>query len=110
MKWRNICRLNRSSIIAMLLSCLGLLTQTAMAETARDAQTIFQNFCFSCHGTGWEDAPVVGDSFAWEDRTQQGMDVLLKNTLNGINSMPPKGGCNDCSEDELRALIEWMIN
>lgn len=80
-----------------------------IAQESRDAETIFDDFCFSCHGTGWENAPVIGDSFAWEERKEQGIDVLLKHTLEGFNTMPAKGSCTDCSEEELRKVVEWMI-
>jgi len=81
----------------------------ATANNARTPQTIFQDFCFSCHGTGWENAPVVGDAFDWEERREQGIDTLLKHTLEGINAMPAKGACTDCTEEELKKTVEWMI-
>lgn len=76
---------------------------------ARDPQTVFDNFCFSCHGTGWEDAPVIGDEYAWEERKAQGLETLLKNTTEGLNGMPPKGACADCTSEELKAVVQWMI-
>lgn len=76
---------------------------------SRDADTVFDTFCFSCHGTGWDNAPVIGDSLVWDDRRAKGIDVLLKHTIEGFNAMPPKGGCADCSEKELRAVVEMLI-
>ena len=52
---------------------------------------------------------MLGDAAAWEPRVAQGMDVLMANTINGINVMPPKGTCMACSDDELRAAVEYMI-
>lgn len=93
------------------LRLLGLLTATSFAEAEepRDPESIFNNFCFSCHGTGWEDAPVIGDDYAWDPRREEGIEVLLARTIDGYNAMPPKGGCADCSEQELRSTVEWMI-
>ncbi len=95
------------------LTSLGLITGLCLpffagAET-RAPEDLFKKYCFDCHGTGWEDAPVVGDSFAWEERREQGIETLLKHTIEGYYSMPPKGGCNDCSNEEFKALIEWMM-
>nr|MCS5577811.1 c-type cytochrome [Alteromonas macleodii] len=28
---------------------------------------------------------------------------------NGINAMPPRGTCGNCSDDEIKAAIEYMI-
>ena len=91
---------------AVLYSAI-IQSYTVMAAE-RNPDTIFNDFCFACHGTGWEDAPVIGDSFAWEDRIGKGLDTLLKNTLEGVNAMPPKGACDDCSKDELLAVIKYM--
>ncbi len=90
------------------LLLIFLASSQANSSEARKPEKLFDTFCFSCHGTGWENAPVIGDSFAWEERIEQGIDVLLKHTVEGFNSMPPKGGCADCTSDELKALILWM--
>lgn len=92
---------------ALLFVIAGFSTASQAAEE-KDPQELFNSFCFSCHGTGWENAPVVGDSFDWEERKEQGIDTLLQHTLEGFNSMPPKGGCTECSEAELKSLVEWM--
>lgn len=94
--------------ILLLFSLLMLSTHQCLSAE-RDAETLFNEFCFACHGTGWEDAPVIGDSFAWEDRLKKGLQELVNNTINGINAMPPKGTCNDCSEAEIKAVVRWLI-
>ena len=38
----------------------------------------------------------------------KGMDALVEAVENGLNAMPPKGMCFDCSADEYKALIEYM--
>lgn len=92
--------------LALLLSCTAPFT---MAE-GRNPEQLFDSYCFSCHGTGWDNAPVIGDAFAWEDRIGKGADVLLQNTINGFNTMPPKGNCFDCTDAELKALVEFLIS
>ncbi|WP_460234054.1 c-type cytochrome [Aurantivibrio plasticivorans] len=99
---------SKLNILIGLCFFVGFIPDLATAEQARSPQTIFDTFCFSCHGTGWENAPVLGDSFAWEGRKEQGMAVLLQHTLEGFGGMPIKGGCADCTEEELKATIEWM--
>lgn len=92
----------------LLLLVLGIVF-AAHAEDTRDPEALFNQHCFSCHGTGWEGAPVVGDDFAWEERREKGVEGLLQNTVAGFSGMPAKGGCSDCSEAELKAIVEWMI-
>lgn len=92
----------------VILSLLCVAAPLAIAE-GRDAEQLFDSYCFSCHGTGWDNAPVLGDSFAWEDRIAKGMEVLLENTIKGFNAMPPKGNCFDCTEAELKAVVEFLL-
>ncbi len=76
----------------------------------RSGEEVFQQACFSCHGTGFYGAPVIGDDYAWEDRLSRGEAALLENTLQGLNSMPARGGCTHCSDGEIQAAIIYLIN
>jgi cytochrome c5 len=55
-------------------------------------------------------APKIGDTPAWKARADKegGVDAILKTAIAGINAMPPKGTCADCTDDELRAAIVKM--
>ena len=67
--------------------------------------------CFACHSTGAAGAPKVGDGMAveWEPRLEKGLDAVVANTVNGLNTMPAKGLCFDCTDDDLRAIVQYMI-
>lgn len=73
------------------------------------AKEIYQSKCFACHGTGAAGAPVVGKADAWAPRIDKGMDTLVKHAVEGFNAMPPMGTCMDCSEAEIRAVVEYMV-
>jgi cytochrome c5 len=83
----------------------------AAAGTAsvRSGEQVYQTACAACHGTGAAGAPKFGDAAAWAPRAEKGMDTLLNHAVNGFNAMPPKGLCADCSDDELKAAIEYMV-
>ena len=83
---------------------------TAAAGAARSADDIIARHCTACHTTGLLGAPKIGDTAAWKERAdhQGGLDGILAAAINGINAMPPKGTCGDCSDDELRAAIQKM--
>jgi len=49
-----------------------------------------------------------GDQAAWKPRLDKGPDVLLKNVTEGLNVMPPRGLCMDCSPEDLAAVIAWI--
>ena len=45
----------------------------------------------------------------WPPRIAKGNDALLSSVKNGLKAMPPKVTCMSCSEDELRAAMEYMV-
>jgi len=79
------------------------------AAVARDGQTIYKTACIACHDAGVAGAPKLGDKAAWAPRIAKGSDALYSNLQNGLNAMPPKGTCMNCSEDELKAVLDYMI-
>jgi cytochrome c5 len=71
---------------------------------------IYQKACFACHATGVANAPKLGDKAAWEPRAAQGIDTLLQTAIDGKGAMPPRGTCAACSDDDLRAAIQYMLS
>ena len=68
--------------------------------------------CFACHSTGAAGAPKVGAGMSaeWEPRLEKGLDAVVQNAINGVNTMPAKGLCFDCTDEDLRAIVEYMID
>jgi len=85
-------------------------TTTAAAAGPRSGEQVYNGSCMACHGTGVAGAPKVGDKAAWESRAGKGIDGLLKTAISGLNAMPPKGTCADCSDEELKGAIEYMLS
>lgn len=91
--------------------------QTASADNSggsssgpRSGKTIFDAHCTACHSSGAMGAPKVGSKADWGPRIKKGIDTLLSHAENGFNAMPPKGLCSDCSKQELKNAIEYMIS
>ncbi|MGF1738800.1 c-type cytochrome [Photobacterium satsumensis] len=80
-----------------------------VAAGPRSGDTVYGTFCAACHGTGVMGAPKIGDSTDWSPRLAKGNDVLADHAINGFNAMPAKGSCMDCSDDEIIAAIDHMI-
>lgn len=83
--------------------------QAAAPSGPKSGDQVYQASCFACHGTGAMGAPKKGDAAAWEPRLAKGMDTLLSHAINGFNAMPPKGTCMACSDEEIKAAIDYMI-
>jgi cytochrome c5 len=81
----------------------------AVPAGPKSGADVYQQACFACHGTGVMDAPKKGDKAAWAPRKAKGLSVLLEHAINGFNAMPPKGTCMACSNDEIKAAIDYML-
>lgn len=77
---------------------------------AKSADDVIAAHCGACHSAGVLGAPKIGDGADWKKRAdeQGGLDGLLAKAISGINAMPPKGTCADCSDDELMSAIKKM--
>ena len=75
-----------------------------------DGQETYQASCQACHATGAAGAPKLGDKEAWAPRIATGIDAMLAVAISGKGAMPPKGACMACTDDELKAAIEYMIS
>ena len=85
--------------------------QIAQLSDGFNPEQKYMASCFACHSTGAAGAPKVGDGMAveWEPRLEKGLDAVVANTVNGLNTMPAKGLCFDCTDDDLRAIVQYMI-
>ncbi len=64
--------------------------------------------CALCHAAGVGGAPRVGVKADWQARVEKGPGMLMVNTIDGINQMPPLGYCQDCGLDDFAAMIKFM--
>ena len=87
---------------------------TAPMVVVADGASVESNFnksCATCHNAGIAGAPKFADAAAWAPRVEKGMDALYASTINGLPpAMPQKGMCFSCSDDELRALVDYMVD
>ena len=72
-------------------------------------QKTYEESCVTCHGNPALGAPVLGDKEAWKKVTAKGVEKVYHNGINGINSMPPKGG-TDLNDEQIKEVIDYMIN
>jgi cytochrome c5 len=73
-------------------------------------EEIYNTTCMGCHSTGAGGAPKMGDKGAWAARIKQGNDTLYKHAIEGLNAMPPKGLCMTCSDEEVIATVDYIVN
>jgi len=78
----------------------------------RSGAQVYAYRCAACHAKTTQGAPMPGDDIEWGMRARQGMKVLMQHTVNGYRQllMPPRGGCQNCSDAELQAAIVYMLD
>ena len=90
-------------------SCGG--AAVAAASGPRSGEDVYNGACMACHTTGAGGAPVLGDVAAWADRIAKGTAALHAAGVNGVpgTGMIAKGGCMNCSDDEIYAAVDYMV-
>jgi cytochrome c5 len=88
-------------------SCGGAVAATG--GKPKTGEEVYNTSCMACHSTGVSGAPKSGDKAAWKPRIAQGADTLHTHAITGIRAMPPKGTCAACSDDEVKAAVDYMV-
>lgn len=83
--------------------------QDLEAPKERQGATVYRQLCSTCHSSGQDLMPQLNDPQAWQPRLAQGIESLYRNTIDGIGDMPAKGLCENCSDAELRAAVDFMV-
>ncbi|WP_428819757.1 c-type cytochrome [Microbulbifer sp. MCCC 1A16149] len=82
---------------------------SASSGGTRSGSDVYTGHCAACHATGAAGAPKFGDAAAWAPRIDKGIDTLYTHAINGFNAMPARGLCMDCSDDEVKAAVDHMV-
>ena len=92
-------------------TCGGPAVASAGSGAARSGEDVYNAACMACHSTGAAGAPKLGDAAAWADRIAKGNDALYASGISGVagTGMMAKGGCMNCSDDETKAAVDYMV-
>lgn len=77
-----------------------------------EGMQIYQHYCANCHAQkpliplG---APRIGYEADWQFRLKQSMQLLYQHTDEGLNAMPARGGCFECTDHQLILAIVALV-
>ena len=77
-----------------------------------EGQAIVEHFCASCHAEDPEisiGAPRIRHAEDWKPRLKQGLSSLFQHADEGLNAMPPRGGCFECTDKQLMLAIKALL-
>nr|WP_182990287.1 c-type cytochrome [Massilia sp. Se16.2.3] len=79
-------------------------------KVLQSGNAVYTAVCAACHGTGAAGAPKIGVAADWGPRLAQGYDTLIKHAIEGIRTMPAKGGNPDLDNVEVERAVVYMAN
>lgn len=89
---------------------LSLIPSAAEPNLPRGKQ-VYLSTCVICHQSGAMGAPLIGDGDNWYYRlTTHGLSKIYANALHGFNSMPIKGACVTCSDNDVISAVNYILN
>lgn len=101
-KWYQLASANGNRFAQAKTGNISVANQSATANHTLDKS------CSSCHETGKNGAPVVGDKVAWTPRIDSGQEALLKSVKDLLNSLPPNSAVA-LSDDEIKTQINVLL-
>ena len=79
-------------------------------KVLKTGEQVYAAACAACHTAGAAGAPKLGDKGQWASRLGQGFDTLWNHAVNGIGSMPAKGGNAGLDDIEVARAVAYMGN
>ncbi len=78
--------------------------------TEKTGEQVYNLACMMCHAAGLMAAPKFGDKEQWAPRIVQGYTTLVTHAVQGIRSMPAKGGNPALTDGEVANAVAYMAN
>ncbi len=76
----------------------------------RSGQEVYDQVCAACHDTGAAGSPLLDAADEWEARLEErGFDGIVQSVIDGMGAMPPRGGDQDATDEELEASVEYIL-
>ncbi len=76
----------------------------------KSGEEVTKAVCSMCHAAGLMAAPIIGNKEQWAPRIAQGYETLVKHAIEGIRSMPARGGNPDLTDGEIANAVAHMAN
>lgn len=80
------------------------------AAVEKSGEDVVKAVCSMCHAAGLMNSPKIGDKAQWQPRIAQGYELLVKHAIDGIRSMPARGGNPALTDGEVANAVAHMAN
>lgn len=89
-----------------LFLALSFFSLSAIAS----GEETYKAVCSSCHATGLNKAPMLGDKKQWGKLIKEGQAHITSDGYYGVRAMPAKGGKPDLTVTEFASAVVYMAN
>ncbi len=93
--------------LTIILTACSSGSDTKQIEQGRE---IVKANCFVCHGQGINGAPIIGNIKMWGERVKQGKETLVSHAIEGYNMMPPRGGKQELTDEQITLAVVYMLS
>ncbi len=79
-------------------------------ESEIQGKRIYEQYCSVCHQNGIASAPLFRNEENWKSRlNKKTIDDLVSSATKGLNAMPAKGTCIECTDEDLKNALQYML-
>ena len=83
---------------------------STVAAGERTGEQVYQSVCFTCHDTGAGGAAKLDESKKWTAKqAARTLNQIYQSALEGRNAMPARGSCVDCTDEEIKLAVDYML-
>ncbi len=79
-------------------------------EKPDNSELLYQMICSGCHDTGTSGAPRLTEPTQWTNIMAKPREDVYRNTIDGYREMPERGLCYICTNGQLKATVEYMLD
>ena len=108
------------SVLSIISCTLLLFVLASVADTrpvygqTGEGEKIYTEYCGGCHDGGFwgwlSGAPKTGNKTDWEPALKKGPVEMTATAIKGVGRMDPKGGCETCSDEQIRSAVDYIIS
>ena len=89
---------------------IAVASSESSEQVERSGEEVYNTKCQVCHSSGMNGAPKYASLEDWAPRIERGIDDLVMSAIAGKGGMPARGACMDCSDNEIKLSVEYMID
>ncbi len=91
-------------------SSIAVASSESSEKAERSGEEIYNANCQGCHSSGVMGAPKYASLAGWASRIDLGLEKLTLSAIAGKGGMPAKGTCMDCSDNEIKLTVQYLLD